>query len=133
MIDRYSDMWKYLFVCATKLKLNKVYIFNVGGGAFAPKKINFTEEIFKPSFEKIRSSYPQIKVLNSDFNGQKVPELFSDAKPDILYVNAWDPWSIIGNGNERDNSLDGSYGRCSNMSVLGWSVTNTKIKYHIVR
>lgn len=28
-----------------------------------------------------------------------------------LLVNAWDPWSMVGNGNAGDNSLDGFYGR----------------------
>ena len=41
-----------------------------------------------------------------------------------LFINAWDPWSIIGNGNDADNSLDGFWGRNSNLSVLGWSETN---------
>lgn len=41
-----------------------------------------------------------------------------------MYVNAWDPWSLIGNGNERDGSLDGFWGRSSNMAVLGWLPTN---------
>jgi hypothetical protein len=47
-------------------------------------------------------------------------------------VNAWDPWSMIGNGNDRDNSLDGNWGRCSNMTVLGWSEANPFIKYYPV-
>jgi len=51
----------------------------------------------------------------------------NDTKPivdETLFVNAWDPWSIIGNGNYSDNSLDGFWGRSSNMSVLGWYYTN---------
>lgn len=32
------------------------------------------------------------------------------AKPGLL-VNAWDPWSMVGNGNAGDNSLDGFFGR----------------------
>ena len=26
-------------------------------------------------------------------------------------MNAWDPWSMVGNGNAGDNSLDGFFGR----------------------
>ena len=51
---------------------------------------------------------------------------------DTLYINAWDPWSIIGNGNAGDTSLDGYWGRNSNMSVLGWSMTNSKLLPDIV-
>ena len=49
-----------------------------------------------------------------------------------LFVNAWDPWSLIGNGNERDNSLDGWWGRVSNMAILGWLPTNPSIKFYPV-
>ena len=45
----------------------------------------------------------------------------------ILYVNEWDPWSIVGNGNAGDNSLDGFWGR-SAMSVLCWPQTTPHIK-----
>lgn len=37
---------------------------------------------------------------------------------DRLYVNAGDPHSIVGNGNEADESLDGWWGRISAMGVL---------------
>jgi hypothetical protein len=46
-----------------------------------------------------------------------------------LFVNAWDPHSIIGNGNYNDPSLDGYWGRISNMSVLGWGFTNPEMTY----
>ena len=49
-----------------------------------------------------------------------------------LYINAWDPWSIIGNENNMFKSLDASWGRNSNMSVLGWSMTNSKLLPDIV-
>lgn len=80
-----------------------------------------------------------IQVLGYDtetqaFNGGFVPDIL-DTDEDVahtLYVNAWDPWSMIGNGNGRDNSLDGYWGRCSNMAVLGWSVTNPWMMYRAV-
>jgi len=46
-----------------------------------------------------------------------------------LYINAWDPHSIIGNGNFNDVSLDGYFGRCTAMSLLGWSKTNPFLRY----
>merc|ERR1712039_724173 len=39
---------------------------------------------------------------------------------DSLLVNAWDPWSMVGNGNAADNSLDGYFGRCTAMALLCW-------------
>lgn len=48
---------------------------------------------------------------------------------ETVLVNAWDPWSLIGNGNVFDNSLDGYWGRCSNMAVLGWLRTNPDMQF----
>lgn len=47
----------------------------------------------------------------------------------ILFVNAWDPFSIVGNGNAGDNSLDGFFGRITAMSVLCWPKYNKNISY----
>jgi len=72
-----------------------------------------------------------IHVLNLGTSSSKqIPDVLftEDTTPaDTLYINAWDPWSIIGNGNAADGSLDGHWGRNSNMSVLGWSMTNSKL------
>jgi O-acetyl-ADP-ribose deacetylase (regulator of RNase III) len=77
-----------------------------------------------------------IKVLNLGPSSNKyIPDvLFTTytTPADTLYINAWDPWSIIGNGNAGDESLDGHWGRNSNMSVLGWSMTNSKLLPDIV-
>jgi len=45
-----------------------------------------------------------------------------------VVVNAWDCWSIIGNGNFADRSLDGFVGRATALAVLGWPVTNPHLK-----
>ena len=42
----------------------------------------------------------------------------------ICYINAWDPHSIAGNGNENDNSLDGYIGANSAVSLLSWPPSN---------
>ena len=45
-----------------------------------------------------------------------------------LFINAWDPWSMIGNGNKADKSLDGYWGSVSNMAYLGWPFTNFNLE-----
>ena len=45
-----------------------------------------------------------------------------------LIVNVWDCFSIVGNGNFHDDSLDGHLERISAMSVLCWPYTNRNIK-----
>ena len=46
-----------------------------------------------------------------------------------LFINAWDPWSALGNGNSSDNSADGFWGRSTAISLIGWPLSNPKIRY----
>jgi hypothetical protein len=139
----YKEMWKFALHASIHSTCSKIKIFNVGGGAFAGDYFDtFISDIFEPAFLPLITEFEKhgITVLGYDrakkeFNGGFIPRIFNDPTEDIsdtLYVNAWDPWAIIGNGNKNDKSLDGYFGRCSNMSVLGWSVTNPYIQYEYV-
>jgi hypothetical protein len=114
---------------------------------------NFYKEIFAPAFGIDPTDSIKLHSTNIDESDLTIPINFckkykinvqnlgpSSDKwiPDVLftidttpantlYINAWDPWSIIGNGNAGDDSLDGYWGGNSNMSVLGWSMTNSKL------
>jgi len=46
---------------------------------------------------------------------------------DALFVNAWDPHSVVGNGNSNDNSLDGWIGRFTDMAPMSFQPTNPDI------
>lgn len=142
LIKHYTQMWQLAFACAKELhatgKITKMKIYNVGGGAFAGwYGSQFITEIFEPSFLPLLPCFP-VGVYGYDrthkrFIGGIIPDIFDDDDEgedmeNSLYVNAWDPWSLIGNGNETDSSLDGYWGRISNMAVLGWSVTNPQIQ-----
>jgi hypothetical protein len=143
LVEKYNRMWRKAFAAARDLKqqgaINRIKIYNVGGGAFVgPYYEEFTETIFEPAFLPLLHLFVAegIEVIGYDkvtkqFNGGFIPgTLETDTYiEDTLYVNAWDPWSLIGNGNGRDSSLDGYWGRCSNMAVLGWSITNPLIQY----
>jgi hypothetical protein len=146
IIEKYRDIWNKAFIAALDLKkqgkIDKIKIFNVGGGAFAGLiQADFIEKIFEPALLPILPFFEKagIEVLGYNqamqrFDGGFIPDTL-DTDVDMektLYVNAWDPWSMIGNGNDRDGSLDGYWGRCSNMAVLGWSLTNPSIKYRAV-
>jgi hypothetical protein len=146
LVDKYHDMWKKAYVCACDLKekgeINKIKIYNVGGVSFAGKYgAIFHEKIFEPAFLPLLPLFEKegINVLGynldtKDFDGGHIPNIL-DEDVDMehtLYVNAWDPWSLIGNGNNGDGSLDGYWGGCSNMAVLGWSLTNPLINYRAV-
>ena len=47
----------------------------------------------------------------------------------MLFVNAWDPWSFAGNGNEYDNSLDGHIGRHTMVALLCSPLSNHHMVY----
>jgi hypothetical protein len=98
-------------------------------------------EIFKEVYENVFKSDPNVYINYYWLEGannlsRPIDELLLDKNgweaDKVLFVNAWDPWSIIGNGNEEDNSLDGWFGRLSAMGVLGWPVTNPNIRYQPV-
>lgn len=145
LIDAYTDIWSLAFAAAAKLKaegiIDKIKIYCVGGGAFAGPygRFGFITDIFEPAFIQLMPLFEaagvQVEGYDFDrkmFNGGMIPEVLKLASEDVgrtLYVNAWDPWSLIGNGNEYDRSLDGQWGRISNMSVLGWLPTNPHMRF----
>ena len=60
------------------------------------------------------------------------PALLEDPwvhKKQTLFINAWDPHSVEGNGNEADPSLDGYMGRDTNIAVNGTPMTNPHMQY----
>ncbi len=137
----YERMWRLALGAMRSLGKKKIQIYNVGGGAFAgPYGASFTKEIFEPAFLPLLPEFKAagIQVLGWDqatrkFTGGFIPDCLNtyreQALEEIVFVNAWDPWSLIGNGNERDGSLDGYWGRCSNMAVLGWLQTNPAMQF----
>jgi hypothetical protein len=139
----YQQMWNLALGAMKSLGKRKFQIYNVGGGAFSgPYGDSFITDIFEPAFLPLLPEFEAagIEVIGYDtrthrFTGGYIPDCLDEPTQDLentVYVNAWDPWSLIGNGNERDGSLDGYWGRCSNMSVLGWSMTNPEMKFSAV-
>ena len=54
-----------------------------------------------------------------------IPTILSELNTETtLFMNAWDPHSVVGNGNESDRSLDGWFGRLSNLALLCTPATN---------
>lgn len=56
-------------------------------------------------------------------------KITQDELNETLFINAWDPFSIVGNGNKGDNSLDGFIGRYTAAGILSWPIFNKNIKY----
>lgn len=47
----------------------------------------------------------------------------------VVCMNAWDPHSVVGNGNSIDDSLDGFFGRYSAMAYLCSPKVNPHINF----
>ena len=159
LIARYRKIWlKACYICKYK-HLNILFIYGVGNVNFSrllpgewSGESNFYNEIFLPAFgpkTSVEEGSPykfcndnRINVENFEFVAfnpvslNNIPAVLFGNKMntlnDILFINAWDPWSIIGNGNFADNSLDGYWGRSSNLSVLGWPMTNPELIKDII-
>jgi hypothetical protein len=53
---------------------------------------------------------------------------------DTLYVNSWDPHSVVGNGNNKDTtSLDGVFGIHSDMGYMSYTDINPNILTNLVK
>ena len=59
----------------------------------------------------------------------QVAELNGFPREKTLYVNAWDPHSAVGNGNAGDPTLDGVFGRRSDMAFMSLPFINPAIRY----
>lgn len=123
--------WNYAFNCAKTKGIKNLYFFGIGEGAFSLllDDLQIDRTYFKSSFESVYKKY-HINVLNYPVDeSNRIPDIiFSDFSEkelkNILFVNAWDPHSICGNGNASDNSLDGYFGRSSCCGILSWPLCN---------
>lgn len=137
--DAYADMWYMaFFACATwfvHLREDEerflMYI-GVGAGAFRPRMIPQEEldallrKAVSRAFQRAKRTFPRtpIHVRNMGNIPQQVFDMSDADLRRTLFVNAWDCWSMVGNGNYSDRSLDGIWGRHTAMAVLCWPYTN---------
>jgi hypothetical protein len=87
------------------------------------KKINKCDLYLEELFYKIYNNDNYYEFIENKLNNSRVH------LSKILFINAYNPYSIVGNGNNKNNSIDGYFGRISAMSVLCWPFTNPFIKY----
>lgn len=79
----------------------------------------FSPEI--PSVERKFYKDANIEVVTGD--------ILVNARDQDFIVNAWDPHSLPGNGNDSDNSLDGILGRASAILLTQSPYFNERIRY----
>lgn len=71
--------------------------------------------------EKIELDRNVLESLHIKVGDFRIPDaIFVVQMEKILWVNAWDPYSLVGNGHSADNSLDGYWGRSTSMAMICW-------------
>jgi hypothetical protein len=149
---KYFKIFEKIYQCAKDHKLGCVVMSLVGGGSFATKYTDsngngndhFLKNVWCKVFNKFNSnSNSNIKTMFMGSSNTKIfqylvnkytdigyfPECVSKIKlDDTLFVNAWDPWSMAGNGNNYDNSLDGHMGRHTMIALMCWSGSNQYLR-----
>lgn len=134
----YRLMFRMIFEAVRKLNLKTLVMSFVGAGVFAKyAPPRFKDDIWVPELKRAVKLYG--KGIDVKFMGVagdenplggalvgRFPALLDnlDDLATAAIVNAWDPLSLPGNGNERDNSLDGWVGRTSSVASSGSSMTN---------
>ena len=106
----YYKVWLKAFEAVSRdSNLHILKVVGVGSKNFSPclEEKYFMYLIQNPIIEKLKPLFPDVIVKNL---GGYYPKVFSkESVADLektLFVNAWDPWSMAGNGNARDNSCD---------------------------
>lgn len=152
LITRYTDVFKLVFACMKHKKLTQLYMGLVGAGFFAslyPEGLNrFKHDVWKPAFDAARSqsdiTLEQVCIMGggdahglgytmAGFFPEVALSMQESQRKITLFVNAWDPFSMVGNGNANDNSLDGHVGRTTASALLCWPYSNPSITYHCVQ
>ena len=108
------------------------------------------QRIWVPTLARVKEKYPNIKLLcmgtdrpwspvseqlgttdigyfprDPEGNPAALAALISTGELDkTLLINAWDCWSSPGNGNRKDNSVDGHMGANTCIGYLGTGITN---------
>lgn len=137
LVSSMAQMWQKVYECARHHSLKRVFLADVGGGAFSSFLEICGEEF---SYQRLKEqSLPPVQRMYEEIVTHQLPRIpdwcFSaEGRPllaDSLLVNAWDPWSFVGNANraDGDDSLDGFFGRCTAMAVLCWPITNPHITW----
>ena len=76
------------------------------------------------------------RITNLNFDRTCLPESilkisynFNIDIDESLFVNPWDPFSIVGNGNSGDDSWDGSFGKFSSIGIRSLMQFNKPFKF----
>lgn len=144
----YFRVMRLVFTCAKDLELEKVAMCYLGGSAFktnlptnvygryaeivaqavarAIASCHYTGELYSigTKNEEDKEFYQKLSTAVGRTYTRclgRIPQAWADETTDnILFVNAWDPHSMPGNGNKGDYTLDGYCGKHSAIAYQGY-------------
>jgi len=135
-VQRMGMMYRFAFHHAQTHGLKYIQHIGVGEGNFGGKVAGQVKEIRLKVISALAEEYDTVTVVqdNTFFVPKNLferPEGWHEDQQidNTLFVNAWDPHSMVGNGNKGDFSADGFWGRISNMAYLAWPFTNPFMEY----
>lgn len=150
-IPLFCNLFKKIFECAIEKKLKNIILTDFGlgqlsyilGGGLKNSYITALKQTYtsyKPLLKQITIYFynTNYKFARKCLYAIELPEnILSDSVEKLfttkslwsfnkhsLYINTSNPYAIMGNGHENDNSLNGQIGRISAISVLSWPLTN---------
>lgn len=151
LLSAYNNIFSKIKKCAKDHKLTTIVMSLFGANNFAtlyldlndkfegPKR--FRQDIWYPAFFDFSNSVLDIdiKFMGAENEIGDINKILKKNYVDIgpfpqnirsidpattLFVNSWDPWSLVGNGNSHDRSLDGTVGRRTPLAMLCWPYVN---------
>lgn len=143
----YTNIFHMIYLCAELHELDTVVLSLFGAFNFIallndPQRAQFWT-IYIEACKQVQSKYRNINTkymgldqtfklntefyLNTEDIGKFPDNIMAVNRRKTLFVNAWDPHTVIGNGNNCDNSLDGFVGRCTAVAILGHPTLNPYI------
>jgi len=158
IVKRYQLIFTMIFECAISEGMEVVYLTGCGLGAFRNDPADFADG-FNLAYNKYAEKLNElgIKLYFWDYNQNmynnltimcpamsnvefamvnnrelysyvlKISQTINIAK--VLFINLWDMFSNLGNGNAGDNSWDGQWGRRTAISILALPQFNKYIEY----
>jgi hypothetical protein len=157
--DCLTETMSFIFACAKRHDLKKICLCYFGGNYFAfglEQKGHHYFTYFEEALRRVLRVYKGfthvyfmgdntdelVNKLKSVFDEHhialssagRMPHVVKTLGLDTLYVNSWDPHSIVGNGNNEDKqSLDGVFGIHSDMGYMSYTDINPNILTNIVK
>ncbi|MEM7173728.1 MAG: hypothetical protein AAF380_00485 [Bacteroidota bacterium] len=161
LISFYKGIFDMTFACAIHNKFEKIMLAGIGLGAFSHNYPgSLINDIWLPAFKLSYDAHKEVLkkagineiscigsqnlvfgyVDQKDFKNTSygnIPaictqEPLKSCLDKTLYLNAWDPHSLPGNGNAWDYSLDGYWGRVLAIAALGWLLSNPHLLNNIL-